>query len=132
MRQYGATRTDINDYSTSLEMLSKNIGAWSNSGFRKDAPQLIRDYIDSKPRSEQKSCIRLLNDLTKQYGYQAAVDAFEQAIRNNSVNRSDAAILAARIIGYGIDTPPEPGPSLEVYDQTFLIGMNMGEEAVRS
>lgn len=124
MRQYGATRTDINDYSTSLEMLSKNIGAWSNSGFRKDAPQLIRDYIDSKPRSEQKSCIRLLNDLTKQYGYQAAVDAFEQAIRNNSVNRSDAAILAARIIGYGIDTPPEPGPSLEVYDQTFLNGMN--------
>lgn len=132
MRQYGATRTDINDYSTSLEMLSKNIGAWSNSGFRKDAPQLIRDYIDSKPRSEQKSCIRLLNDLTKQYGYQAAVDAFEQAIRNNSVNRSDAAILAARIIGYGIDTPPEPGPSLEVYDQTFLNGMNKGEEAVRS
>lgn len=113
-------------------MLSKNIGAWSNSGFRKDAPQLIRDYIDSKPRSEQKSCIRLLNDLTKQYGYQAAVDAFEQAIRNNSVNRSDAAILAARIIGYGIDTPPEPGSSLEVYDQTFLNGMNKGEEAVRS
>ena len=41
-------------------------------------------------------------------------------------------ILAARIIGYGIDTPPEPGPSLEVYDQTFLNGMNKGEEAVRS
>jgi hypothetical protein len=29
-------------------------------------------------------------------------------------------VLAARITGYGIDTPPEPGPSLSVYDQAFL------------
>ena len=50
----------------------------------------------------------------------AAVDALELAIKNNSVNKADATILAARITGYGIDTPPEPGPSLKIYDQTFL------------
>ena len=120
MRQYSDTRTDISDYSTSLEMLSKNIGAWDNSGFRKDAPELIREYIDSQPRAGRKSCVRLLNDLMKQYGYQAAVDALELAIKGNSVNKSDAAILAARITGYGIDTPPEPGPSLDIYDLAFL------------
>ena len=120
MRQYGDTRTDICDYSTSLEMLAKNIGAWDNSGFRKDAPTQIREYIDGQPRVKRKSCVRMLSDLTKQYGYQAAVNALEMAIESNSVNKSDMAILAARITGYGIDTPPEPGPSLLIYDQTFL------------
>ena len=42
------------------------------------------------------------------------------AIRGNNVNKSDTAILAARITGYGINTPPGPGPSLDVYDQAFL------------
>lgn len=120
MRQYGDIRTDTSDFSTSLDMLAKNIGAWENSGFRRDAPDMIREYIDSQPRSGRKSSVRLLSDLSKQYGYETAVSALEIAIRNNSVNKSDAAILAARISGYGIDTPPEPGPSLSVYDEAFL------------
>lgn len=123
-RQYGDTRTDICDYSTSLEMLSKNIGAWDNSGFRKDAPEQIREYIDSQPRVKRKSCVRMLSDLAKQYGYQAAVNALKMAIENSSVNKSDMAILAARITGYGIDTPPGPGPSLDVYDRAFLPPMD--------
>ena len=131
-RQYGDIRTDISDYSTSLEMLSKNIGAWDNSGFRKDAPELIREYIDSQPRAERKSCVRLLSELTKEYGYAAAVRALELAIKAGSVNRSDAAILAARITGYGIDTPPEPGPSLAIYDQVFLPSKDNGKEALAS
>ncbi len=132
MRQYGNTRTDIRDYRTSLEMLSKNIGAWENSGFRRDAPELIREYIDSQPRVGRRSCVRLLSGLTQQYGYQAAVDALELAIQGNHVNKPDAAILAARITGYGIDTPAEPGPSLKVYDQAFLPGKDGGEEALVS
>ena len=132
MRQYGDTRTDLSDYSTSLEMLSKNIGAWDNSGFRKDAPELIREYIDNQSRTERKSSVRLLNDLTKQYGYQAAVDALELTIKGNSVNKSDTAILAARITGYGINTPPKPGPSLAIYDQTFLPAKDDGKEVLVS
>ena len=120
MRQYGDTRTDVSDYSTSLQMLSKNIGAWENSGFRRDAPAMIREYIDSQPRAGRRSLVGLLSDLTDRYGYTAAVNALEQAINNNSVNPSDTAVLAARITGYGIDTPPEAGPSLKIYDQAFL------------
>ena len=128
-RQYGEKRTDLTDYSTSLEMLSKNIGAWPNSGFRTDAPELIREYVDSQPRAGRKSCIRMLSSLSKQYGYAAAVNALELAIKGNSVNKSDTAILAARITGYGIDTPPEPGPSLVVYDQAFLPNQATDKEA---
>lgn len=119
-RLYGKDRTDTRDYSTSLAMLSRNVGAWLNSGFRQEVPDLIRDYIDNQPKVERKSTLRLLNELAGQYGVEAAVNALQLAIQKNSVNKSDATILAARITGYGIDTPPEPGPSLEIYDQTFL------------
>lgn len=130
MRQYGDIRTDLSDYSTSLEMLSKNIGAWENSGFRKDAPELIREYIDNQSRVGRKSCVRLLSDLTGQYDFQTAVGALELAIKGNSVNKSDAAILAARIAGYGINTPPEPGPSLGIYDKMFFPPKDDGEVSI--
>lgn len=129
-RQYGSERTDTLDYSTSLEMLSRNVGAWRNSGFRKEAPDFLREYIDSQSKAERKSTLRLLNDLSGQYGLDAAVQALQMAIQKKSVNQSDAAILAARITGYGIDTPPEPGPSLSIYDETFLpVKAVEGEEA---
>ena len=42
------------------------------------------------------------------------------ALHNGNINESDVTVLAARITGYGIDTPPEIGPSLNVYDYAFL------------
>ena len=83
-------------------------------------PDFLRDYIDSQSKSERKSTIRLMSELAGQYGVEAAVNALQMAIQNNNVNKSDATILAARITGYGIDTPPEPGPSLSIYDEIFL------------
>jgi len=132
MRQYGDTRTDTTDYSTSLEMLSHNIGAWDNSGFRREAPDLIREYIDSQDRTQRKSSVRILSGLTKQYGYQAALGAMELAIKGNSVNKADTAVLAARITGYGIDTPPEAGPPLSVYDDAFLPKAHDKKEVMTS
>ncbi len=44
----------------------------------------------------------------------------EMAVSRGGVNMCDASILAARITGYGIEMPPQPGPSLRVYDETFL------------
>lgn len=129
MREYGDARTDTIDSSTSLGMLARNIGAWDNSCFRRDAPEMIRDYIDQQPREGRKSSVGLLNRLTKQYGFDTALHALEEGIRNGSVNASDAAVLAARISGYGIDTPPEPGPSLAIYDQAFLPVRGEGKEA---
>lgn len=119
-RQYGETRTDVNDYSTSLEILSRNVGAWKNSGLRMETPDLLRDYLDSLERTELKSRLRLLNELSRQYGYQSAVRAMNMALSNGNINISDATVLAARITGYGIDTPPESGPPLSAYDEAFL------------
>ena len=49
------------------------------------------------------------------------------ALKNGGINTSDATIIAQRITGYGIDTPPEEGPSLSVYDEAFLSDWNGGE-----
>ena len=64
----------------------------------------------------------MMQELAGQYGVKAAISAMELTVRNGSVNICDASVLVARITGYGIDTPPEQGPSLYVYDDLFLKG----------
>lgn len=119
-RSFGEGRTDISDYSTTLAVLMKNSGAWENSGLRRETPDALRIYMDSQPREKRKDCLRIMNELTNQYGFQAATSAMEMAVARGSINICDASVLAARITGYGICTPPETGPSLAVYDDIFL------------
>ncbi len=119
-RQYGEERTDTTDYSTTLEVLSHNAGAWFNSGVRQETPDPLRNYLDNLPKSELKSNLRLLNTLANRYGYHESVQAMMLALHNGNINENDVTVLAARITGYGIDTPPEIGPSLNVYDYAFL------------
>lgn len=119
-RMFGEGRTDISDYSTTLAVLMKNSGAWHESGLRRDTPDILREYMDAQPKERLKDCLRILNDLTGQYGFHAAASAMEMAAARGNVNICDAAVLAARITGYGIDTPPQPGPPLGVYDEMFL------------
>jgi len=117
---YGADRTDVSDYSTMLEVLTRNPGAWKNSGVRQDADLLLREYLDKLERPELKVKLKLMNDISRQYGYQAALSAMSQAVRNGNIHQSDAVVLAGRICGFGIDTPADKGPSLSVYDEAFL------------
>ena len=115
-------RTDISDYSTTLAVLMKNSGAWGNSGLRRETPDTLRTYMDAQPKEKLKDCLRIMNELTNQYGFHTAVGAMEMACARGNINICDASVLAARITGYGICTPPEAGPSLAVYDETFLKG----------
>ena len=98
-------------------MLAKNPGAWLNSGVRQDVPQILRNYMDSLEKPALKNALRLMSDLNRERGYSATIEAMDLAAHSGNLNKSDVAILAARISGYGIDTPPEPGPSLGIYDE---------------
>lgn len=119
-RAFGEGRTDISDYSTTLAVLMKNSGAWGNSGLRRETPDSLRAYMDAQPKEKLKDCLRIMNELTGQYGFEAAVSAMEMASARGNINICDASVLAARITGYGIYTPPEAGPSLAAYDEAFL------------
>lgn len=98
----------------------KNSGAWGNSGLRRETPDALRTYMDAQPKEKLKDCLRIMNELTNQYGFHAAASAMEMACARGNINICDASVLAARITGYGIYTPPEAGPSLEAYDEAFL------------
>lgn len=102
----------------------KNSGAWGNSGLRQETPDVLRTYMDAQPKEKLKDYLRIMNELTSQYGFQAAASAMEMACARGNINICDASVLAARITGYGISTPPETGPSLEIYDEAFLKGGN--------
>ena len=119
-RAFGDIRTDISDYSTTLAVLMKNSRAWGNSGLLRETPDALRAYMDAQPKEKLKDCLRIMNDLTNQYGFQAAASAMEMACARSSINICDPSVLAARITGYGIYTPPKAGPSLSVYDDMFL------------
>ncbi|MGN0719610.1 MAG: hypothetical protein ACI4LQ_07335, partial [Anaerovoracaceae bacterium] len=119
-RIFGDGRTDSSDYSTTLAVLMKNAGAWENSGIRRETPDALRSYMDAQPKEKLKDCLMIMNELTDQYGFEAAASAMEIACCRGNINICDASVLAARITGYGIYTPPEAGPSLAVYDEAFL------------
>ena len=121
-RVFGDNRSDVSDYTTTLAVLMKNSGAWGNSGLRQETPDALRAYMDAQPKEKLKDCLRIMNELTNQYGFQAAASAMEMACARGNINICDASVLAARITGYGISTPPETGPSLEIYDEAFLKG----------
>ncbi len=120
-RQFRETRTDNMDVSTSLAVLTRNIGAWPNSGIREQMPPFLRDELDKQARDELRQSIRTLQVLSKDYGYGVAIQALEEGIKIDRHNFANAAALAARISGYGLTTHPAPGPDLQVYDR-FLGG----------
>lgn len=83
---FGEGRTDISDYSTTLAVLMKNSGAWENNGLRREIPDALRVYMDALPKEKLKDCLSIMNELTNQYGFHAAVGAMEMACARGNIN----------------------------------------------
>ena len=118
-RQYGSKRSDSLDYRTSLAVLMRNPGAWKNSGVRELTPSSVKELMDGQPKDELVSTLRTLNTLSVTYSFETALRALEEGIRIYKTDFHAAAVLAARIHGYGLDTAPAAGPDLKSYD-SFL------------
>ena len=121
-RLYGDKRTDCCDYSTSITQLLRTPGSWHNSGLRQDAPVQLKEYMDSLSKKDLKANIKILYELSRQHDLPTAFKAMTMSLEQGCINMCDAAVLADRIQGYGLDTPPEAGPSLEIYDDVFMGG----------
>ncbi|MGO9530804.1 MAG: IS21 family transposase [Syntrophobacteraceae bacterium] len=120
IRHYGAQRSDTCDYRTSLAVLMNNAGAWQNSGIRELVPAALKDTMDSQPRDELRATLRTMHHLTVTYSFETALQALEEGLRINRTAFCDAAALAARISGYGLDVAPGRGQDLHVYDELLL------------
>lgn len=120
-RKFGDQRSDTCDYRTSLAILLRNAGAWKNSGVRELVPENLRIVMDSQPRVELQATLRTMQQLTRAYSFETALTALEEGLRINRTSFCDAAVLAARISGYGLQSAPETGPDLRDYD-VFMRG----------
>lgn len=116
-RSFSVERSDSLDHSTSLALLLKNVGAWRNSGLRGNISEELRQALDGQGRVELRKSLQLLSTLSDRYGFDTAIAAMDEAINRGSLNLCDTAVLAARLAGYGLDTPPELGPNLSQYDE---------------
>jgi transposase len=121
-RRYGAQRSDTCDYRTGLAVLMRNVGAWKNSGVRELLPEPLRALMDRQEREELRTTLKTMHLLSAEYGFEIAVSALEEGMRLNRKSFSDTAVLAARIQGYGLQTPAEGGQDLSVYDQLLEEG----------
>lgn len=121
-RRFGEERTDSLDYRTTLATLTKNVGAWKNSGVREMIPEPLREKMDRLSREDLRQTVRTLSQLTKSYSFETAVTALEEGLRMSRSGFCDAAVLAARMQDFGLHTPPEKGPDLAPYDQLLKVG----------
>ena len=121
-RMYGTERTDTNDHRTSVAQLLRSAGAWPNSGLRLTVGSVLREYLDKQDKDGLRAGLSILKSLNSQYGWEASVAAMEMAVSRGNLNKSDATVIAARISGFGLDTMPDAGPPLTVYDEAFLRG----------
>jgi len=103
-------------------LLMSNAGAWQNSGIRELVPTALKDAMDSQPRDELRATLRTMHHLTATYSFETALKALEEGLRINRTAFCDAAALAARISGYGLDMAPAHGQDLRVYDE-LLTGI---------
>jgi hypothetical protein len=78
--------------------------------------------MDHQPRDVLRSTLKTLHHLTVSYRFETAIEALEEGVRINRSGFCDAAILAARISEYGLDTPAEGGQDLAVYDRLIEEG----------
>ncbi len=115
-RRFGAKRSDTVDYRTSLAMLTRNAGAWKNSGIRELVPPELKRVMDNQPRDQLKDTLRTMQQLATTYDFETALHALSEGIRIDRTRFCDTSVLAARISEYGLNTAAETGPDLSGYD----------------
>lgn len=121
-RRFGPERTDSSDYATTLRTLVDKPGTWENSGLREQTTDILKEYLDHLNNHDRRRQLSTMRDLTDRYGLETAMAAMERGIRGDRLSACDAGVLAERMATWGLDTQPDAGPSLAVYDEAFLKG----------
>ena len=89
--------------------LMKNSGSmgkqWRSDARNPGCPAYIHGCTAER---ETWDCLRIMNELTNQYGFRLSFASAMEMACARGINICDASVLAARITGYGITTPPKP------------------------
>lgn len=124
-RIFGPRNTRISDPASLLPVLRRNPGSWEQCPVRQVVTPVMQQYMDAGSSSVRRTAIQVLTEVTNQYGFDTAQKAFSAGIERGRTEIEAVMLLAARIASGGIDTVPEPGPSLAAYDE--LLHDNLKE-----
>jgi hypothetical protein len=119
-RKYGAARTDITDYRTTISQLVKTPGAWRNSGLRGFLTGRLRDEMDGQNPGDLRDTLRTMNNLWDVFGLETAISALEEAAAAGRLDRASSTVIAMRLATQGLFPAHPPGPDLEIYDRQLL------------
>lgn len=120
-RVFGKGRSDSSDAASMLASLSRKPGAWGESLIRRQCPEALREHLDACPRELLKSHLAVMRDAAGTHELPCVMRAMETIVSRGDIpNRSDVSVLAMRMEGFGLASPPDAGPDLTVYDSAFL------------
>jgi transposase len=120
LRVYGEERTDSADYRTSLEGLFKKPGAWSNSVFRSQVTEEVRQAMDRLSKPELKTVLQVFKDSSAHFGFEVAMVSLEEAIQLGRLDRYSLGAVASRVAFEELGGPLAVGPDLGCYDHAFM------------
>lgn len=115
-RSFGTRRTVTLDYVSLLPVLRRNPGSWEQCPLREAVSPVLQRYIDGCTSAGRRDAVQTLIDVTNQYGFDTAQEAFSAGTENHRTDTDSVMLLAARIASGDVNSEPEPGPSLAPYD----------------
>lgn len=118
-RQFGTQRTDSVDVRTTISRLLRNPGSWRNSLLREHVSNPVRDTLDGFERSELKEALRTLQNLSTRYGFETALEAIEQTVKQGRFTPANATVLAAHLTTF--EQQPPSTVNLAHYDEALLV-----------
>lgn len=103
-RLYGSERESM-DWIPYLSYISKKPRSLRNSGIYTMMPQSMRDYVDMCPPKATGTVLKMLAELTRQTGFDSAVQTVNVAIEYRATDPESLHVLYRRIFA---DTPLLP------------------------
>lgn len=123
-RRFGSAKTESIDALAQLRLLTRRPRGWQNSRIRSSMPQSVVEHLDACDADQLRRDLKLLYDACERSGLDATLDALDVIAKEHAdfPDFFQVGVLAARIAGFGLDTPPEGGADLTCYDVMFLGG----------
>lgn len=115
-RAYGDAPATIRDPATLLPALGRKTRAWGESTIRGDFPDKLRLAIDHMDAKARRTTFRLIDKVSGQSGFEAAVKAGEHIIEQGHPLDEASLTTMARRIAAGERPYEQSAPDLTGYD----------------
>ena len=105
-RLYGDEQQESMNWLPYLECIAKKPRSLRNSGIYPMLPETMRAYLDTCRNSDRGQILRMLCELTRNTGFESAVNTIDHAIRYNAKDPDSLRALYRRLYSDVPELPP--------------------------